>query len=116
MQFNEPVIKIEQADEEVILTTASGNTYKSQYLVIAVPPCVTTKMEFEPRLPVVRQEFSQRFVGSSSVPDITMFFSCCTRFAMGKYVKCLVFYDSPWWREKGFSGLNSNGCECFYMV
>ena len=54
-------------------------------LIIAIPPTLSSRLEYGPALNALRDQWSQR------IP-------------MGTVIKCYGIYDKPFWREKGFSG------------
>lgn len=53
--------------------------------VVAVPPALTSKIEFDPPLPPARQQLGQRM-------------------PMGWLIKTVAVYDEPFWRDDGLSG------------
>ncbi len=81
-----PVRKVHQAQgqAEVVLHTDAGE-FAGQYVILAIPPHLAGQLEYEPGLPPARERLMQ------SMP-------------LGSSIKCLVFYDSPFWRSRGFSG------------
>ena len=95
VRLNEPVVTIThiKADDakaalsqEAQITTASGRCYRAKHVIMAVPPhMAVTGIRYEPPLPFIRQQLSQRA-------------------ALGSYTKAIAFYDKPFWRQAGFSG------------
>lgn len=79
-----PVRKIVQDNNRVRIETDKGD-YTARFAIVAVPPGPAARIQFEPHLPAMRDGLQQRM-------------------AMGSIVKCIVAYDKPFWREKGFSG------------
>ncbi|WP_416838795.1 flavin monoamine oxidase family protein [Haloferax sp. DFSO52] len=80
-----PVTRIEQDDDSVRVQTPE-RTYTASYVVVAVPPTLAGRIDYEPALPAARDELMQR------MPN-------------GTVVKCHVRYVDPFWRDSGFSGL-----------
>ena len=79
-----PVRRLVQASDGVDALTDQG-TVAGRYAVVAVPPALAGRIEYEPSLSVGRDQVTQRF-------------------AMGATVKILVTYEFPFWRKAGFSG------------
>jgi monoamine oxidase len=79
-----PVCRIVQDSDEVRVATDKGD-FTARFVIVAVPPGPAARIEFEPHLPALRDGLQQRM-------------------AMGAMVKCIVAYERPFWREKGFSG------------
>jgi monoamine oxidase len=57
----------------------------AQRVIVAVPPALTARIDYEPLLPVLRDQLTQRA-------------------PMGTYAKVDVVYDRPFWREEGLTG------------
>ena len=55
---------------------------QADYVVLALAPSLQTRIQFEPALPSVRTQLNQRM-------------------PMGSVIKCMVYYDRPYWKEKG---------------
>jgi monoamine oxidase len=68
---------IDESTREVIFTAKS--------CIIAVPPLVTSKIEFSPPLPESQVKYLKDF-------------------QPGCVTKVVVRYSRPWWKEKGYSG------------
>jgi monoamine oxidase len=79
-----PVERIEWSNDRVTVR-AHDATVSARAAVLAVPPTLWRTLTFEPALPTLKQQLFQRL-------------------PMGATVKCLAFYDRPFWRERGFSG------------
>jgi len=71
-------------DDSVVIHTDSG-THAGRYAILAIPPNLAGRLEYEPGLPTARQQLTQRM-------------------PLGSSIKCLAFYDRPFWRQRGFSG------------
>jgi monoamine oxidase len=79
-----PVRRIAQ-DREGVGVEADGSRWRARSVVVAMPPLLAGRIEYEPALPASRTVLTQRF-------------------AMGAAIKCIALYARPFWRERGFSG------------
>lgn len=79
-----PVTRLAQDDFGVTVTTPRGEV-RAGYAIVSVPPALASRIEYSPSLPAARDQLTQR------VP-------------MGSTVKCILTYERPFWRERGFSG------------
>ena len=84
LKLGAPVRRIEQG-EEGVRVFADGIEVEAERAIVAVPPALGAQIEFEPMLPPTRREM-------------------CERLRPGRIVKCLALYETPFWREDGFSG------------
>lgn len=82
--LSSPVRRIEQSDDNVIVTSDKA-TVRATYAILALPPVLTNRIDFQPNLPISRDALA-------------------TRMPMGSAAKCIAVYDRPFWREEGFSG------------
>jgi len=82
--LGEPVRRIHRSAGAVSVET-STHTYHAKAVIIAVPPAVLSRIDWEPSLPPVHQQLSQRM-------------------PMGSITKVVAVYDRPFWREAGWSG------------
>ncbi|XP_033113592.1 amine oxidase [flavin-containing]-like [Anneissia japonica] len=80
-----PVINIEQNDDGAFIKTLNGDIYKAKYVVMAMPPGMVQKIHFKPPLPPLRNQL-------------------IARAPVGSVLKCIVYYKTQFWREKGFCG------------
>jgi monoamine oxidase len=79
-----PVRRLVQSHDGV--DAISDNAMVSgRYALVAIPPTLAGRIEYEPSVSVGRDQLTQRF-------------------AMGAAVKVIVTYEHPFWREAGFSG------------
>ena len=79
-----PVRRILQGREGVDAVSDNG-TINGRYAVVAIPPTLAGRIEYEPSVSVGRDQLTQRF-------------------SMGAAVKVIVTYEHAFWREAGFSG------------
>jgi monoamine oxidase len=79
-----PVRRILQGREGVDAVSDNG-TISGRYAVVAIPPTLAGRIEYEPSVSVGRDQLTQRF-------------------SRGAAVKVIVTYEHAFWREAGFSG------------
>ena len=84
VELSSPVSSIEQRSDGVLVTGASGHRFAS-YAVVAVPPTLAGRIQWEPALPAMRDELTQRY-------------------PMGATIKAHLLYERPFWRDEGLSG------------
>ena len=58
---------------------------RARQAIIAIPPALAGRLDYEPALPAVRDGLTQRM-------------------AQGTVVKCMAVYERPFWRDEGLSG------------
>ncbi|KAI8743739.1 amine oxidase [flavin-containing] B isoform X1, partial [Biomphalaria glabrata] len=92
--LDSPVVHIDQTGNDVIVTSLPGLKYKCNQVIVTTPLSIQAKMSYNPPLPAHRNELIQR------VP-------------MGSVMKAFAYYDTPFWKEKGFCGsANVNDKDC----
>lgn len=79
-----PVRRLTTAADGVVAQTDVGE-FRARRAVVAIPPTLAGRVEYDPPLPAARDALTQRT-------------------PMGATTKCLAFYDRPFWREAGRSG------------
>lgn len=84
VHLDAPVRTIEQ-DDDSISVRADGLAVRGVYAVVAVPPALTGRINYNPPLPARRDGLTQRT-------------------PMGAVVKCVAAYEEPFWRADGLSG------------
>ena len=84
VMLNAAVHSISFANGEVTAGTAAGQ-FNGKRIIVTVPPHLAGRIEYEPSLPLARQQLTQRA-------------------PMGSVIKCQVVYDEPFWRAEGLSG------------
>jgi monoamine oxidase len=82
--LNAPVRKLTQTTKGVKVA-ATGATVSAKQVIVAIPPALAARIEYEPLLPALRDQLTQRT-------------------PMGSYAKVDVVYETPFWREQGFTG------------
>jgi monoamine oxidase len=80
VQLSTPVRSIRADGDEVVVGEVSGRR-----LIVAVPPALAGRIEYEPGLPSARDQLTQRM-------------------PMGSVIKCIAVYDEPFWRDDGLTG------------
>ncbi|MGB5811821.1 MAG: flavin monoamine oxidase family protein [Polyangiales bacterium] len=79
-----PVRTIRQSTEGLEVVSDAG-VVSGRYAIVAVPPTLAGRIDYEPGVSVARDQLTQRF-------------------AMGATVKVVVTYKRTFWRDAGFSG------------
>ncbi len=79
-----PVRRIEQGSESLLIL-ADGLEVEARRAIVAVPPAIAARIEFDPPLPEPRRRLAERL-------------------RPGTLNKCLALYETPFWREDGLSG------------
>jgi monoamine oxidase len=82
--LNAHVRKITQTAKGVRVQLDKGLVSAKQ-VIVAVPPALTARIDYEPLLPALRDQLTQRA-------------------PMGSYAKVDAVYDHPFWREEGLTG------------
>jgi monoamine oxidase len=79
-----PARRIIQGRERVRVETDKG-PFDGRFVIVAVPPVPTSRIEFQPHLPAAYDALRQRM-------------------PMGAIIKAAVAYETAFWREAGFCG------------
>lgn len=79
-----PVRRIEH-DAESVTLRADKAIVRAKRAIVAIPPTLAGRIAYDPPLPGYRDQLTQRF-------------------PMGACVKCMAFYEEPFWRGDGLSG------------
>ena len=86
IHLNQVVYYIKQdVNTGCVVKTLDGNEYRSQFIVMALPPALLSKIHFDPFLPALKQQMIQKY-------------------PMGSVIKTVVYYKMNFWRKKGFCG------------
>ncbi|HKH41572.1 MAG TPA: FAD-dependent oxidoreductase, partial [Solirubrobacterales bacterium] len=80
VELNAPVRSI-RADAEGVV---AGGVH-ARRAIVAVPPALAGRIEYDPPLPGPRDQLTQRM-------------------PMGSVIKCMAVYDEPFWRKDGLTG------------
>jgi len=79
-----PVRRIAQKGSRVVVESDRMNV-TARHVVVAMNPSMTGKIRYDPPLPSLREQLTQRF------PN-------------GSVIKCEAIYDRPFWRDAGLTG------------
>ncbi len=79
------VRQVRQDDEGVVVTTRDGRSWSGAHVVVAIPPTLAGRLEYDPPLPPARDQLTQR------VPA-------------GSVIKQYLVYERPFWRDRGLNG------------
>ena len=82
--LGQPVRLISQSRSGVRVTT-DRLTVSAKHAVVTGPPSLTALIRYEPDLPYLRAQLTQRY-------------------PQGSVIKCEAVYDRPFWREQGLTG------------
>lgn len=86
--LNAPVRRIAQSGRGVIIETDRG-TWRGQAVIVAVAPTLAGRIDYEPALPGLRDQLTQR------VPQ-------------GSVIKFEAVYPRPFWRDAGLNGYSNS--------
>ncbi len=78
-------VSLQAGDAETVVVEAGDHTISARRVVVAVPPALAGRIEFEPAMPPWRDQLTQRM-------------------PMGSVIKCMAVYDEPFWRSDGLTG------------
>jgi monoamine oxidase len=84
VQLAQPVRRIDQTADAVTVH-ADGVDVAARHAIVAVPPVLAARIQYEPVLPAARDQLTQRL-------------------PMGSVIKCHAVYDEPFWRADGLTG------------
>ena len=79
-----PVRRIEHLADRVTVVSDAGRLV-GRAVVVAIPPTLCARIAYDPPLPALRDQLTQRM-------------------GQGSVVKCMAVYDEPFWRAEGLSG------------
>lgn len=83
------VITIDQSAADKVRVATNKGVLEGKRVIVACAPAMANLLNYVPDLPASRMQFTQR------VP-------------MGSSIKCHVVYPTPFWREKGLSGITTS--------
>jgi monoamine oxidase len=84
VRLRTPVRRIVHDADSVTVESAAA-TVRARRAIVALPPTLAGRVDYEPALPARRDGLTQRMV-------------------QGSVVKCMAVYPEPFWREDGLSG------------
>ncbi|WP_428954043.1 flavin monoamine oxidase family protein [Streptomyces sp. cg35] len=85
VRLSAPVRRIARGADGRYTVTADGITVTARRVVVAVPPPLAARIDFDPLLPAARDQLSQRL-------------------PMGSIGKAIAVYATPFWRADGLNG------------
>lgn len=84
IKYGSPVRKIDQAGGTVIVD-ADGGPYEGRYVIVAAPPALASRIQYEPPMPASRDQYTQRM-------------------PLGSVIKCHAVYSHAFWRDDHLNG------------
>jgi monoamine oxidase len=85
VRLGKPVASIAQNGSSVTVTTRSGESHVAQHVIVAIPPTLAGRIEYDPVMPAWRDQLTQRLPA-------------------GTVVKAFATYPTPFWRDNGLNG------------
>jgi monoamine oxidase len=89
VRLGSPVRRIEHGAEGVAVYAAGGSrgsaALRARRAIVAVPPTLAGRVDYDPPLPALRDQLTQRM-------------------PQGSVIKTMAIYDEPFWRSQGLSG------------
>jgi monoamine oxidase len=91
VMFKTPVRRVVQTRGGVRVE-ADGATVRARSVIVAIPPTLAGRIDYQPALPAARDQLTQRL-------------------GQGTLTKVTAVYDTPFWREQGLTGtaVNADG-------
>ncbi len=86
LHLSSPVRRIEQTSTATRVI-CDRLTVEAQRAIVATPPFLASRIDYEPALPPVQAQLLRRMLSGSIIRGITI-------------------YDEPFWRNDGFSGMS----------
>lgn len=94
--LNRPVTLI-QHDSAGVAVHAGGQVYRAKAAIVAIPPTLTGRIQYDPPMPPARDQLTQR------LPN-------------GSVIKCFAVYPTPFWREQGLNGFVTSDTGPVHLV
>jgi monoamine oxidase len=85
IHLSSPIVTIENNRKGVTVTSTTGKVFRARKCILSIPSTLYRDINIQPALPPQLRELSE----SSR---------------MGDYNKCIVCYDTPWWRKLNYNG------------
>ncbi|HTU87520.1 MAG TPA: flavin monoamine oxidase family protein [Solirubrobacteraceae bacterium] len=82
--LNSPVGRIVQGKSDIVVHSAK-RTVTAKQVIVAIPPTLTARIQYEPALPYARDQLVQRY-------------------PQGTLTKVAAVYSTPFWRANGLTG------------
>lgn len=87
IRLNAPVRHILQNSN--VTVTSDNIVVKAKHVIIATPPLLAGRIEYDPPLPALHQQLLDRS-------------------PMGQAIRCYAIYPEPFWRKEGFMGIGAD--------
>jgi len=84
-----PVHAIHRPPAGGVRVLSEGPSVDAQAVIVTLPPTLTARLRYEPPLPGLRDQLTQRM-------------------PQGSVIKCMALYPQPFWREQGLTGQASS--------
>lgn len=89
VRLGSPVRRIEHGGDGVVVHAAGGSggsvSVRAQRAIVAIPPTIAGRIDYDPPLPALRDQLTQRM-------------------PQGSVIKTMAIYETPFWRDEGLSG------------
>lgn len=85
VRLSSPVTSITQTDSMVTVASQNGNTYKADYVILAIPLPLLSRISFDPTLPGDKIQLIQKM-------------------PMGSIIKTVMYYEEAFWRKMDMCG------------
>lgn len=85
VRLGQPVRTVRQTGDRVRVTTRDGTAYDARRAIIALPPTLAGRLEYDPPLPSWRDQLTQKLPA-------------------GSVIKVYAVYPTPFWRAAGLNG------------
>lgn len=83
--LSSPVTGVKHDATGVTITCSTGKSYSAKYAVIALPMNIVGRLAYDPPMPGLRDQLTQRM-------------------PMGCVIKVILCYKRAWWKDRGYSG------------
>lgn len=85
VRLGRPVVSVAQSDDGVVVRDRRGEAYAADRVVIALPPTLAGRLDYDPILPGWRDQLTQKLPA-------------------GSVCKAFAAYTTPFWRDAGLNG------------
>lgn len=85
VRLNSPVARVQHDENGVSVATRAGDVFTAERAVVAIPPVLAGRLQYDPPLPAWRDQLTQK------VPA-------------GTVAKAFAAYPTPFWRSEGLNG------------
>ncbi|MCS7064718.1 MAG: FAD-dependent oxidoreductase, partial [Fimbriimonadales bacterium] len=96
VRLNSPVSLIQQ-DGTGVTVQAGNTTCQARAAIVALPPTLAGRIQYDPPLPPARDQLTQRL-------------------PQGSVIKCFAVYPTPFWREQGLNGFVTSDTGPVHLV